>query len=544
MILTYYHVDALLLALSVLIAFAMINKFCPGFSPELLFNGWNRPRVGTLLGVLILAICTFAVYFGNNQFGGYDQSIIVDTQWRYFQGQKPFVDFYCTLPPGFLLGLKYSNYFRFAPWDSQLALNAAFAAITFLWFYFLLKRLLFARAVALLVALCMEACSTLFACHWWYNTISSVSGGLFFLSVLCFVYAPRGRFSQCSLVFSLALLGIMKPNISVPLIVGSVAIIGATGWNIVRFVILMFVSFSLDVIVLLTNSIPPLIVLRNFREISRSRGLLTPQGFLDYTATEFVFAMALLALLVSPVVVSLYFNLTRPLSLDRKSLCSLLLLLLGPTVAVIGMLTNGEYKYVDMVLIVLTGSLLIFSDRTSFLPVASRSNLWPKFYGMVLCVVCVLCLYSGAVRRRVKKIGPFYEVPANQIAGSPVFPHLRVGPQLIGTLRDVSTELRSIGDKKNVFFGPRMEFCYAMFGLRSPRSLPIWLHPGTSFPAWREGEVINKWRKSHFSTLVFLKGDYTYYPPALLRTIKNDYICDQTYPYLTVFRAKRPFVDD
>src|SRR5579875_3771538 len=77
-------------------------------------NPSERQRAPILeLTVTCGGLCWFIVHFGNRQFGGYDYSVLIDTGWRLANGQHPYTDFICTLPPAFMLGAKYA----FALWS-------------------------------------------------------------------------------------------------------------------------------------------------------------------------------------------------------------------------------------------------------------------------------------------------------------------------------------------------------------------------------------------------------------------------------------------
>ena len=61
---------------------------------------------------------------GNRQFGGYDLSLVVDLGWRQYLGQKPYYDFICTMPIGFVLAVGTAFRIGGPAWDS-IVLGAA-----------------------------------------------------------------------------------------------------------------------------------------------------------------------------------------------------------------------------------------------------------------------------------------------------------------------------------------------------------------------------------------------------------------------------------
>jgi hypothetical protein len=94
------------------------------------------------------------------------------------------------------------------------------------------------------------------------------------------------------------------------------------------------------------------------------------------------------------------------------------------------------------------------------------------------------------------------------------------------------------------FFGPRLDFNYAVFRLHSPEQYPAWWHPGTAFPESEQSTIINHWRQDRFKTLIFLKtgfeghgeiASYSYYPQEFLDAIHREYAADDRYPDITVY---------
>jgi hypothetical protein len=104
-----------------------------------------------------------------------------------------------------------------------------------------------------------------------------------------------------------------------------------------------------------------------------------------------------------------------------------------------------------------------------------------------MTLICGTLLYFvlaglaiGATRARVFAIGPllFAELkPLQPIEQPRLLNGMLAGPALRETLDDITQALKDHGvtnptDKK-VFFGPRIDFCYAAFHLPFPAGLPI-----------------------------------------------------------------------
>ncbi len=65
----------------------------------------NTYTYGALLGTCAF-LWVFILHFGRQQYGSWDFNILVETGWRQIQGQRPYVDFPATTPPGFNLGIQ------------------------------------------------------------------------------------------------------------------------------------------------------------------------------------------------------------------------------------------------------------------------------------------------------------------------------------------------------------------------------------------------------------------------------------------------------
>jgi hypothetical protein len=100
-----------------------------------------------------------------------------------------------------------------------------------------------------------------------------------------------------------------------------------------------------------------------------------------------------------------------------------------------------------------------------------------------------------------------------------------------------------------VFLGPRLEFAYAAFGIPSPRRLPLYWQPGTSFARSQEPAMLKRWSKRRFPTLIFLRSyicssndkncdDFTYYSPQFLDMIHNRYWRDNRYSDIAVYHLR------
>jgi hypothetical protein len=148
-------------------------------------------------------------------------------------------------------------------------------------------------------------------------------------------------------------------------------------------------------------------------------------------------------------------------------------------------------------------------------------------------------LNFGVARYRVFTVGAhrFFEwqEPLPN-PGTSFFPGMRTGPHLRDAMSDIARILQEAPG--TVFFGPRLEFAYAVFGMPSPKDLPIWWDPGTAFAHEDEPALIEVWRQKHFKTLIFLGDDFTYYPYLITRVIDSNYTPELRPGGILVFHRK------
>ena len=483
------------------------------------------------------AFFAFIVRFGNRQFGGYDFSILIDTGWRLASGQTPYRDFVCTTPPGFYLGVKYAFQVFGLRWDAQLYAASLYASASFLWIYYLLGALLETRAAAYLTALAIECATMLLPSFWWYNNITSVAACVFFLSCFLYLHHPDRVASRLSYAGALALLGLMKPNIAGLLGLGGMALVFVASRRRAMLVVLTIVAAAGVVAALAINGVSLGGMLASYRAAAIDRGGLSAFGFNDAKPLDIFRDILCVMALAAPL--SLWGRrFARAMRrMDLRQTAVGLLLPLGPAVSVFAMFSNGELKDVEWPLFIASGALLLFGASPLGDPAAN--GRLRRFYVAFLCSPMAADLYMGAVRYRVEGIGyhSYFEWrDASHTVDVPFFSNLKASGRFQTVVEEVRQTLK--GNPGPVFFGPRMEFSYAAFGVASPTHLPAWWHPGTSFARTDEPALLKNWLNHRFATLIFLKDDFVYYSPLFFSMIDALYSRDERYSELTVFHVK------
>ena len=135
----------------------------------------------------------------------------------------------------------------------------------------------------------------------------------------------------------------------------------------------------------------------------------------------------------------------------------------------------------------------------------------------LILIVCTLTApYMGGFRWRVMAIGPFFDNSHKLITiDSPrFFRNFYLSPSGIDVIQQIGLAIQhnpQIPSKK-IFFGPRMEFAYAAFNITPPKGMPIWWHPGSSYPEEKTNEIVLLFKAYQFERCIFLRDGYSKKP--------------------------------
>ena len=152
---------------------------------------WRDDYVYGVLSVVCVFFFWFVVHYGRKQFSAFDFNVLIEMGWRQILGQRPYVNFPTTTPPGFNLGIKYAFEIFGVSWDANLYFAAIFTCVSFLWMYWLLRRLSAGQLASLAVAFAIECAAMLTLDFWWFNNSALICAAVFFLSCLGYAKQPR-----------------------------------------------------------------------------------------------------------------------------------------------------------------------------------------------------------------------------------------------------------------------------------------------------------------------------------------------------------------
>jgi len=461
------------------------------------------PPIAELLLLVLLGVifARLSYWWGMHQFGGMDHSAIIDVGWRLFCGQKPYTDFPCTFPVGFYLGAELAFRLFGVFWKSIIKFNVLYFLLTYFWLYAVF-RVHFRRGyLPLLLALACECLTLIRNSYWWYNSVTSITAILYFASVAAVLLRPRSRPLWLSLCLSLFLLALMKPNASAPLIVGGTIALLMDRHTRKHVLTVSIIAFALWFGTIAIHHSTIRQVLGSYLSVASYAFSMNHPGCPSNVPTRIDWVCAILAVVGFPL----------PLFLGKRIHFEppLSILILAALIAgAMAFYSNSEPR-LDALSLVFVASLL-FSTRFGDLTGAGSAHTFLKSIlplSAIGCLFVTMSLREAVTRERVRTIGPsrFFE---NKIDDTPIqdgfFEGLYTGHNLKTCISSIRTLLNSVGHRP-IFFGNRVQWAYAAFGLPDHVGLPIVWEPGVTFAFSDEPMLTQRWLDARFDLLVIFE---------------------------------------
>lgn len=454
-------------------------------------------RVRDALAVIAAALlCTVLIeWSGHRQWHLWDLSMVVDSAWRTYLGQRPGVDYISPLPIGFdAIGGVAFRVFGIS-WSALVHIAAVWACLCLIWEFVLLRALRVSRSWALLISGSICAVTLVQKSFLYHSAFSTPIAAI--LLTTCF-YLLRERASMLALVSlwlasAVLLLGKQNAALSVVLVAALAAVTPRLRVRVIAALVLSAAA-AFGIIVLVAGSVSPVwqstVTAGSMRGLPNTTALFGIYSGLGQTA--FWFDIVTVALAFTPLGRRLLSGLTR-----HEQLLSVGAMM----VALYGMSTNNDLKMTDLPPLIVA----------VFVPIAlGGSSRWIVRPQVALGAILALGIAAGMVRLtlsgsagRVFTSGPLTEMGGDDA----FFRGLAAGPRLAAIDRDVTKVAAQIGPRR-VFFGPALEFAYAAHGFVPPAGLPLWWHPGTSYALAQSDQIVRRFTEHPPSAAVFILNDW------------------------------------
>ena len=471
-----------------------------------------------------------------NQFGGYDLSPVIDLTWRLQCGEVPGRDFINTMPLALIVLLKILSWTNFT-WISFTLLSVFVVILVYL-FLASFNEIFFSNSIFYLLTIVIICIPLVFTNHIWHSILSQYLA-IIFTYTLYQHYLRTANLNWTSwarLFTASALLVTAKQNIALPVMVLG---IGYTIYNRERkaMTINMICLGALTGVFGFTQFLhmPLKDLLYSYSAVT-GRAKISKQMIIEILAGESSrFAFILLCILL----INLYIYLR-----NKETMKGTNYLLLTIFISSLPFFTDWDSKLNNISLPLFALALLFCpqSGTKTALNVLEWKPNYSSFHNYTLKIVVAIYVFiflvalrGGYLRERMKGVGPFYENPSNiQIHGG-FFDKLRTGLVFSGILYEIQSIKRDSPNSK-LFFGPRLEFGYALTLTHSPYGMPLWWHPGSSYSVNDEGKVVSMFMENNFDILIFSRHDRTRMPSSVLRHIERNFHEINDYQFTDVYQ--------
>lgn len=532
---------------------------------------------------IVLGTCSFSLFFGLLQFGGYDLSLLIDLQSRLYNAEVPGIDFINTLPLTMSFFLKCYGFIFKPTYLSLFTINITIYLTCCLVVLSYWPKPLTGKQQVLSIIL--VSIPTIATNHIWHSSLSqllAVAYAILALNYLLCNEKPLGAGGKTLLALFAGLAFFSKQNIGLP--ITAAIMLASVFLSLYRrisfakaghFILLNVLGIAAAVLLfVLTLKINLYETIQMFISVL-DRAQITPEQAKHVAFKPTYIAWALFA--------AASFYLLKKTFSNYTSLINGLIALCF-TILCIVVVRNVPHWYSEYYLgLILIGFLLLAlvqppaaaSEKdiirciclatffASLLPMATDWDI--KFNNVpVFCLPLVLSIdfqdkrlnlcanalvlllifesvWAGVIRERMRLVGYglFFEYAELHKAKDGYFAGLEVPDKFLSLRSEIQKAVALAQDKSKIFCGPRIEFCYIDNALPSPNKMPIWWHPGSSYPLSLEPQISEAFQRQHFSLVIFLKDDRTRLPIPILEYIAKNYIQAPGFDLIDVFLVKQ-----
>jgi hypothetical protein len=458
---------------------------------------------------------------GHRQWHLWDLSMVVDAGWRTYLGQRPSVDFISSLPVGFhaLGGL--SLWLFGVSWSSFVHIAALWTCLCIGWEFALLRAMGISRPWALGIAVAVCSVTVVQKSFLYHSSFTTPIAAVLITASFLALRQPSSFLAVASVGAASATLFLGKQNaILNVLLVATLAL--STPRLRLGFgaALLLAIGAAVGVVLLVAGSLGP--VVRATLVAGTMRGgpnLTALLGVLDLGTRAFVLDTMCVALAFSPLLAIGPRRMVGGLAVRERVLC-----MGAALIALYGMSTNNDLKMTDLPPLLVAIFVPVALDSCSRV---RQTHLVLVRPAVALGAIVVIGLVAGMTRMTLwGDAGRVFGSAGLSRAGpeGTFFAGLWAGPRLASIERDITAISAETGSRKTgVFFGPALEFGYAAHGYTPPLGLPVWWHPGTSYPPAQSQEIAARFAADAPTTAVFLLNDWPGMPPRIYEQLLMDY---------------------
>ena len=150
-----------------------------------------------------------------------------------------------------------------------------------------------------------------------------------------------------------------------------------------------------------------------------------------------------------------------------------------------------------------------------------------------MLLMSTYAIFITVQRERISGQAFYQDLPVISYDNREVFfKDLSATPYFLSTLDNMTNlmdKIRKIDSDWNykIYFGPRITFGYAMFGIKPVKGLPLWwgeAKESGGVPHGMTSKLVNRFEKSDFKIIMTLSGDLTFHPPEIQEYLTKLYV--------------------
>lgn len=471
-----------------------------------------------------------------------DGGVVANTAYEGYLNYKIYDELVTATPPLFILGAKMAYQIFGVYWSSLPLLLAFFAVIIFIWHVLILRALKVDKLWSLLIPYTLISINLVTTSFWWYNRITIVCLTLFVTSAILFMNKPNTSLSRITLIISSILISLSKPNSAgLALVVMYLILFLAKSKKLVIQILLLSITGTL--IILIISGIDPFKLINNYTVLATSgrvtsvanwKSFLIDINFWEVRQTTVFLVPAIIAfvlMLVHGCVKRIIFKKDIPLLFFIPAVLF---------ISLAGMVTNNDYKMVGLGPVFMVTILMfqVWRNRVKNIHFPFTVNILLLTSSLLLIFSSINIGFSRISMREndnpyflLRGWNVFYDDyptrPLVKLDHPPYWKGFTASQSLYNTVKQIDEIVTSAqiagSTDPSVYFGPRIDFSYAAYGIHPPKGIPIWWEGYSDETKIQNAEIIERFMNYRFKIAIFYQDDFTFMPRNAVEYLKNEY---------------------